>query len=66
MLVERRGEEADDDDLPAFSEESFESFMCRYWLENEIFFVLGDHDDGEDNPLPKLAADYIDLYKQHL
>jgi hypothetical protein len=41
-----------------FCAESFETFLCRYWLENEIWFAT---DDGV--PLPEVGAEYIERYR---
>ena len=41
-----------------FCAESFESFLCRYWLENEIWFAT---EDGTD--MPDVGAEYIDQYR---
>lgn len=41
-----------------FCGESFETFLCRFWLENELWFA--DHDKG---PLPAVDADYIGRYQ---
>ncbi len=41
-----------------YSAESFEAFICRYWLENEIWFA-----EWEDTPMPVVGQKYIALYK---
>lgn len=41
-----------------FCAESFEAFICRYWLENEIWFAA---DDG--TPMPDVGATYIRQYR---
>ncbi|GAB3159723.1 hypothetical protein GCM10027290_65010 [Micromonospora sonneratiae] len=41
-----------------FCGESFKTFLCRYWLENEIWFA---DDDGA--PTPDVAAEYIRQYR---
>lgn len=41
-----------------FCAESFEAFICRYWLENEIFFA---EDAGDE--MPAVAAEYIERYR---
>jgi hypothetical protein len=41
-----------------FCAESFEAFICRYWLENEIFFA---EDDGAG--MPAVAEEYIERYR---
>ncbi|MEU8662036.1 hypothetical protein [Actinoplanes philippinensis] len=57
-LYEHGGEPAGDPDEIEFCAESFEAFVCRYWLENEIFFAGDDEDE-----LPAVAADYLSLYR---
>ncbi|WP_050777849.1 hypothetical protein [Micromonospora sp. ATCC 39149] len=42
-----------------FCAESFEAFICRYWLENEIFFA-----DVDGTPLPEGAAEYLERYRK--
>lgn len=42
-----------------FCAESFEAFICRYWLENEIFFAGDDEDE-----MPSVAAEYIERYRR--
>ncbi|GAA2276161.1 hypothetical protein GCM10009853_032870 [Glycomyces scopariae] len=43
----------------SFSAESFEAFLCRYWLENEIWFAsVGD---GE---MPDVGAEYLERYRE--
>jgi hypothetical protein len=41
-----------------FSAESFEAFICRFWLENEIWFAgwLG-------SPMPDVGREYIERYR---
>jgi hypothetical protein len=41
-----------------FCAESFEAFICRYWLENEIFFAKVD-----GTPLPEGTAEYLERYQ---
>ena len=38
--------------------ESFESFMCRYWLENEIWFAK-----WKNTPISKAGREYIESYR---
>ncbi|MEV4138460.1 hypothetical protein AB0J72_40600 [Dactylosporangium sp. NPDC049742] len=38
--------------------ESFEAFLCRYWLENELWFA-----DNESFPLPAVDAAYIEDFR---
>jgi hypothetical protein len=42
-----------------FNAESFEAFMCRFWLENEIWFA-----DCEGKPIPELGRRYIERYRE--
>ncbi|CAM3198226.1 hypothetical protein [Stackebrandtia soli] len=49
--------EVDDPEEIRFCGESFESFLCRYWLENEIWFAAVD-----GTPLPDVGPDYIARY----
>jgi len=42
----------------AFCAESFETFLCRYWLENEILFV-----QCLKSPMPDGGRQYIELYR---
>jgi hypothetical protein len=51
----------DDPSDPAeivFSAESFEVFMCRFWLENEICFA-----EYEKAPMPDVGREYIEHYR---
>jgi hypothetical protein len=43
----------------AFCAESFESFLGRYWLENEIFFA-----HFRQTPMPDAARQYIEDYRK--
>ena len=56
-------EEREDDDRDpsaiAFCAESFESFMCRYWLENEIGFA-----PFRSTPMSNAARQYIEQYRR--
>lgn len=56
--AERWEEEADSGDI-SFSEESFESFICRFWLENEIWFS-----QYENTALPAFGAQFIEAYRR--
>lgn len=38
--------------------ESFEAFMCRFWLENEVWFA-----DCEGEPMPAVGPEYIERYR---
>jgi hypothetical protein len=51
------------DEIPDASEivlsaESFEPFLCRFWLENEIWFA-----EYENAPMPDVGAAYIEEYR---
>jgi hypothetical protein len=41
-----------------FSAESFEAFMCRFWLENEIWFA-----GYEGAPMPDVCQEYLERYR---
>lgn len=41
-----------------YSAESFEAFICRYWLENEVWFAAVNH-----TPMPDVGAEYIARYR---
>ncbi|MBV9789769.1 MAG: hypothetical protein JOZ51_16405 [Chloroflexi bacterium] len=41
-----------------FAAESFEAFMCRFWLENEIWFA-----EWQQTPLPDVGSEYIERYR---
>ncbi|MCW6006013.1 hypothetical protein K1W54_15705 [Micromonospora sp. CPCC 205371] len=43
----------------SFCAESFEAFLCRFWLENEIWFAA----TGKGS-MPDVGAQYIDLYRE--
>jgi hypothetical protein len=51
-------EEPDPGDI-VFSSESFEIFLCRFWLENEIWFA-----NYEKTPMPEVGSAYIERYLQ--
>lgn len=38
--------------------ESFEAFMCRFWLENEIWYA-----EWEKTPMPDVGREYIERYR---
>jgi hypothetical protein len=42
-----------------FSAESFEIFLGRFWLENEIWFA-----EYENTPMPEIGIAYIEQYRQ--
>jgi hypothetical protein len=52
-------EEEPDPSAIAFCAESFESFLCRYWLENEIVFA-----GCSETPMPDGCRQYIEQYRQ--
>src|SRR5262249_44662637 len=41
-----------------FSAESFEAFICRFWLENEIWFS-----EWKKTPMPRVGKEYIEQYR---
>jgi hypothetical protein len=41
-----------------FCEESFEAFLCRFWLENEICFS-----QYQKTPMPEPAKNYLEQYR---
>ena len=41
-----------------FAAESFEAFMCRFWLENEIWFA-----EWQQTPMPDIGSEYIERYR---
>lgn len=43
-----------------FSAESFEIFLCRFWLENEIWFA-----SWKNTPMPEAGRVYIEQYRQN-
>lgn len=51
-------EEPPDPGEIAFSAESFEGFMCRFWLENEIWFA-----GYEETPISDACHQYIERYQ---
>ncbi len=53
-------DEAPDPSQIVFSEESFEAFLCRFWLENEICFS-----QYHGTPMPEPAKNYLDQYRRH-
>lgn len=50
--------EIEEPDELRFCGESFEAFLCRYWLENEVWFA-----SEEGTPMPDVDAKYIERYK---
>ncbi len=53
---EQWDEEPDPKEL-VFAAESFEAFLCRFWLENEIWFA-----DYEKTPMPVEGREYLARY----
>jgi hypothetical protein len=41
-----------------FCAESFEAFMCRFWLENEIWYA-----EWQKTPMPDVGREYIERYR---
>lgn len=52
-----QAEEPDPGDI-VFSAESLEIFLCRFWLENEIWFA-----EFEKTPMPDVGVAYIEQYR---
>ena len=42
----------------AYCAESFEAFICRFWLENEIWFA-----GWKKTPMPEVGREYIERYR---
>jgi hypothetical protein len=57
--AERWNDSEADPSAIVFCAESFESFLCRFWLENEIWFA-----EYEKTPLPEVGWTYIERYKR--
>jgi hypothetical protein len=51
-------DEVPDPSQLSFTAESFEAFMCRLWLENEIWFA-----QWQKTPMPQVGEQYIELYR---
>jgi hypothetical protein len=51
-------EEPPDPAALVFCAESFEAFLCRFWLENEIWFA-----EWQKTPIPQLGRLYIERYR---
>ncbi|MEV0325071.1 hypothetical protein AB0H63_01285 [Micromonospora echinospora] len=47
-----------DPDGISFCAESFEAFLCRFWLENEVWFAV-----TAGTPLPDVGAEYVERYR---
>jgi hypothetical protein len=43
-----------------FCAESFEVFMCRFWLENEIWYA-----EYQGTPMPNAGREYIERYRSN-
>ena len=56
--VEQWQEDPPDPSEIVFCAESFEEFICRFWLENEIWFV-----GYENTPMPEIGRQYIERYR---
>jgi hypothetical protein len=56
---EQWSDEAPDAAAIAFCAESFEAFMCRFWLENELWFAA-----REQTPLPDVGRAYVEQYRR--
>ena len=54
---EWQDEQPDPTDI-VFCAEGFEVFMCRFWLENEIWFA-----EWENTPMPDAGLAYIEQYR---
>jgi len=57
--IERGQTEEPDPKNIVFSAESFEIFLCRFWLENEIWFAK-----YEKTPMPDVGIAYIEQYQR--
>lgn len=57
--AERWSDAEADPSAIVFSAESFEDFLCRFWLENEIWFA-----EYEKTPMPQAGRTYIERYKR--
>ncbi|MBX7219608.1 MAG: hypothetical protein K1Y36_06660 [Blastocatellia bacterium] len=55
---EEDGMSPPDPDEIVYCAESFEAFLCRFWLENEIWFA-----DYEGTPMPAVGQEYINRYR---
>ncbi len=58
------GERGDQDKPPdpteiVFCAESFEAFVCRFWLENEIWYA-----GWKKTPMPDVGREYIERYRR--
>jgi hypothetical protein len=52
-------EEEPDPAAIRFCAESFEAFLCRYWLENDILFA-----HCQKTPMPEVGRQYIEHYRR--
>lgn len=58
---ESEPDEADEEPNPpeaVFAEESFEAFMCRFWIENELWFSKFD-----GTPISDIGRRYLESYR---
>lgn len=60
---EEWGGEAPDPSNLLFCSESFETFLVRFWLENEIYFAHHPDDESEPLPVPAEAEAYLRDYR---
>src|SRR5262245_12530787 len=56
---ERLHDQEPDHGALAFCAESFEEFICRFWIENEIWFA-----EYEGRPISEEGRRYLDLYRR--
>jgi hypothetical protein len=56
--AEQWQEEPPDPNDIVYCAESFEGFICRFWLENEVWFA-----GWQGTPLPEVGRDYIERYR---
>jgi hypothetical protein len=59
MEAEKWQDEEPDPAAIVFVEESFEGFMCRFWLENEIWYA-----GWKKTPMPDAGRKYIEQYRR--
>jgi hypothetical protein len=57
--AEQWNDEVPDPSAISFSAECFESFLCRFWLENEIWLA-----EYEKTPMPEAGRTYIEQYRR--
>ncbi len=56
--AEQWQEEPPDPGEIVYCAESFEAFLCRFWLENEIWFA-----EWKKTPMPEVGQEYIERYR---